>query len=376
MAELPVCAINRCHLEALTGPLGIWQHASAAAPNTEFGYCTDDVARALIVDLLHARELGWPAVAASASRSLGFLREAFDLDTRHFRNFRAGDGSWNEETGSEDSQGRAVWALASAIGAAGDAQFAGDARRLFAAALPVAGGLRALRASSSALIGCDVALDTHLLDPTLRADTVATFEGLAMTLSNAFSGVDVHSDWPWPEPVLTYENALLPHALLTAGRRLDDDGLRQTGRWVLEWLMRVHMAPNGMFSPVGSNGWWRRGGARSRFDQQPIEATAMLLGCETAFREFGDERYLAAIEAAYGWFLGRNDLGLAVAVVERGACHDGLTPCGVNLNQGAESTLMWLITLEHVRRIRRETAAGSPVDARPLSMSVLVESRR
>ncbi|HEX8938843.1 MAG TPA: hypothetical protein VF763_01665 [Candidatus Limnocylindrales bacterium] len=357
MAERPLHPINREHLDELTGELGIWQHATGSRPRMEFGYCTDDVARALVVDLLHARELGWEAVRKTAWRSLRFLRDAFDPDMGAFRNFRDADGSWTEVCGSEDSQGRAVIALGSAIGVTGDAGFADDARRLLASAMPCTARLEAPRAVSSALVGCDIALDASSVPPGLRADAMLSFRSLAATLSAAFADVDVRSDWPWPEPVLTYENALLPRALLVAGRRLDDDTFRQTGHRVLDWLLRVQTTQDGAFSPIGSDAWWRRGDIRSRFDQQPIEATATILACEEAFRQGGGAADLGGLESAYAWFLGTNDLQLPVAMVETGSCHDALTPAGVNLNQGAESTLMWLTALEHVRQVRRETAA-------------------
>ncbi len=375
MPDLAVYPINREHLDALTGALGIWQHASGERPNSEFGYCTDDVARALVVDMLHARELGWEAVRPTASRSIRFLRGAFDPAAGRFRNFRGRDGSWSLEPGSEDCQGRALLALASGIGASADAQLAGDARELLAAAMPMAGSLRALRAISSALIACDLALDVQSLPPDLRARTVVAFERLAAALWDPFAALEPGSDWPWPEPVLTYENALLPRALLVAGRRLDNDALRTTGRRVLAWLIRVQTTPGGTFSPIGSDAWWRRGGTRSRFDQQPIEATATILACEEAFRQSGDAADIVAIEAAYAWFLGTNDLGVPVAVVDSGSCHDGLTSAGVNRNQGAESTLMWLTALEHVRQLRRETGAPSPNHDPRSGVSVVMGSR-
>jgi hypothetical protein len=159
--------------------------------------------------------------------------------------------------------------------------------------------------------------------------------------------------------VLTYQNALLPEALLSAGVRLGDEDLRRTGLRVLDWLVRVQTTPDGSFSPIGSGGWWPRGRVRSQFDQQPIEATSMILAAGAAFKETGQERYLSVVEAAYGWFLGDNELGVALADPATGGCFDGLTPRGVNVNQGAESTLMWQIALEHVRLVRDATAAAA-----------------
>ena len=131
------------------------------------------------------------------------------------------------------------------------------------------------------------------------------------------------------------------------------------GLQVLDWLIDIQTAPEGHFSPIG-NGWWPRGGEKSQFDQQPIEATSMLLAAEAAHRATGDPRYLAAMERAYAWFLGANDVRRRVAQPARGACGDGLEPRGVNRNEGAESTLMWLMASEHIRAIR-----AVPPDVRP-----------
>jgi hypothetical protein len=340
--------VRRDHLAALTGPLGIWQHAAGAIPDEAFGTCTDDVARALLVDLLHARELGWAAVRDDALRSVRYLREALDPSTGRFRNFRAADGQWLETAGSEDSNGRAMLALGIAVRDGRETEVAVAARSIFDAALPATGRLTALRATASALLGCEAALDAGL-----GGATRVAFDRLAGRLRRAFVGARLESSWPWPEPSLTYENALLPRALLAAGARLGDRELRDAGLRTLDWVIDAQTTPRGTFSPIGSDGWWRRGGARARFDQQPIEATATILAARDAFRVTGERRYAAAAEAAFGWFLGDNDIGVRVADPRTGACHDGLTPTGVNLNQGAESTLMWLIALEEVRRMRR-----------------------
>lgn len=338
------------------------QHASGSRPDPAHGYCTDDIARALQVDLLHQRELGWPAVAESAWRNLRFLTDALDRSMGRFRNFRGVDGAWLDGMGSEDCHGRAMLALGETIAAAPDRDLAEAAQRLFADALPAALRLGPLRARASVLLGCDVAQRA--------APTQATGHAYRLLAERFRSTFDSRpaTAWPWPESRLTYENALPARALLVAGRYLDSAATITSGIKLIDWLFDVQTGAAGQLSPIG-NGWWPAGGERSRFDQQPIEATSLLLAAESAFEHTGDPAYLVAIERAYGWFLGANDVGVAVAVPERGASHDGLTAAGVNSNQGAESTLMWLIALEHVRAIRGEQPDLHPQLARVLTTS-------
>lgn len=351
MADRPLFPVNRLHLDELEGEYGIWQHALGSRPNESFGYCTDDVSRALLVDLLHARQLGWAAVSAAAWRSLRFLDDAFNPTTGRFRNFRARDGSWIEATGSEDCHGRALLALGTLLAEAPEESTTDRAFTLFTAALPAARQLRSPRPIASTVLGCTAALTAGL-----GGETQPILEELSFSLGRSFARVKLDGDWPWPETTLTYENALLPRALLTAGAVLGECDLRRMGLRALDWLIEVQTDSGGIFAPIGSDGWWHQGGVRARFDQQPIEATATILAAAAAFNYTGDERYRRAAESGYGWFLGDNDMGVALADPERGSCHDGLTPVGVNVNEGAESTLMWLTALEHLRLIR----SGAP----------------
>ena len=341
--------IARGHLEALTDDVGIMQHAIGREPDPAHGYCTDDVARALSVDLLHQRGLGWACVADSAWRSLRYLEAAFDRSSGRLRNFRRADGSWLDGPASEDSQGRAMAALGDAIASAPDPDFVAAAATLFDAALPRAQGMTALRARASVLLGCDATMQGR---PDPR--TATAYRLLGASISAAFAPRIV-SEWPWPESRLTYENALPVHALIVAAGHLDAPSMLASGLHVLDWLIREQTDPAGHLVPIG-NGWWPCGGVKARFDQQPIEATSLLLAADAAFRATGDDRYRGTMEQAYAWFLGANDLGLPVAEPERGGGFDGLTPDGVNTNQGAESTLMWLTALERIRAVRSPVA--------------------
>ena len=329
----------------MTDRVGILQHAIGSRPDPAHGYCVDDVARALQLDLLHGRTLGWAAVEQSARRGMRFLDDAFDASSGRFRNFRSIDASWIGGLGSDDSHGRAMLALGQAIATPPNGRLGGTAAALFDRALPAARDLTSPRAEASVVVGC-----AAILDSAPGGRPAAMLEFLAHRLHDRFRR-HATPDWPWPEVTVTYENALLPQALIVAGRLLAFEPMTNAGLDTLDWLIDTQTSPDGHLSPVG-NGWWRRGDEMSHFDQQPIEATALLLAAEAAHTVTGGARYAAAMERCFGWFLGANDLGLYVADPARGACCDGLTPQGVNVNKGAESTLMWLTAVEHIRALR------------------------
>ena len=356
MREAPLVPVNRQHLESMTDAVGIMQHAIGSRPDPAHGYCVDDVARALQVDLLHGNVLGWAAVEESAWRGFRFLADAFDAPSGRFRNFRSVDGSWLGGLGSDDSYGRAMHALGDAIAAAPDRGLVDAAAALFDRALPAARDLAWPRAEASVVLGCAAILGSR--SGGLPAFTLTL---LATRLHERFVR-DATPEWPWPDAVVTYENALLPRALIVAGRILESEPMVDQGLRTLDWLIDAQTAPDGHLSPIG-NGWWSRGGEKSQFDQQPIEATALLLAAEAALALTGSLRHEAAMERSYAWFLGANDLGLYVADPATGGGGDGLTPTGINTNQGAESMMMWLIAAEHVRTLRnpapRAAAAGA-----------------
>jgi hypothetical protein len=387
LARRPLYAASRLHLSAMSDDVGLWQHSLGVEPDPRFGYCTDDVARSIVVDLLQSREMGLAAVDASIRRSLRFVGDAFDDTSGRFLNFRTADGSWLETGASEDCHARALAGLAAVVSEMPGTEVAERARQLFTRALPAANCFGALRAISATLLACDVAIDAELSTAAEPA-----FELLAARLAKAFglpgnesrsrtrrpeasrpaglsllgrgkAGRGAPVEWPWPEPVLTYENPLVPQALIAAGLRLGRPSLIARGCSVLDWLIDVQAGESGQFSPVGTSHWWHRTAERSQFDQQPIEGATMVSAAAAAYRATGRVRYLDAAETAYGWFLGDNDLGVALADPARGACCDGLTPTGRNTNQGAESTLMWLAALEKMRELRRSTQGGSGTSA-------------
>jgi hypothetical protein len=352
----PLYPVQREHLDELTDSVGIMQHAIGREADPAHGYCTDDVARQLSVDLLHGRVLGWPAVSESAARCLTFLEDAYDVSSGWFRNFRSAgqSGDWLDIPPSEDAHARALQALGEAIADGSDSRFRSGAESLFKRALPRAVRFRSIRPMAACILGCDAAIRGGVPGATAAYRTLVT--ALARTMEQ-HAATDA---WPWPDTVLSYENALVPNALITAGRRLGDAELARLGVRTLDWLIEVQTAPDGHLTPIGNQGWWSRGGDRARFDQQPIEAATILHAAETAWRATGRDKYLTAAEAAYGWFLGRNDVGVPLAEPARGGCCDGLLETTVNPNQGAESTLMWLMALERIRGLREAAASSTP----------------
>jgi hypothetical protein len=283
---------------------------------------------------------------------MAFLDAAFVPASGRFRNFRSIDGEWLDPVGSEDAHARAMLALAEASARAGDRGLQTAATTLFERALPAALHFTHLRPIAGAVIASETAARGG--DPK-AAGALPELASLLWRQVDRRSGD--RADWPWPDPILTYECAIVPRALIRAGSRLGDRRMLDRGLGLLDWLVAVQTAEEGHLSPIGNRGWWSRGGTKARYDQQPIEATALLLAAEAAFEVDRDPRHRDTMECAYGWFLGRNDMGILLAAPDEGACNDGLTPDGANTNQGAESTLMWLTALESVRMLRRPPEA-------------------
>jgi glycosyltransferase involved in cell wall biosynthesis len=338
--ELPYPKLD--HLQVLTDDTGILQHARFDIPDRDHGYCTDDNARALIVMLLAQQVLagGDGTRGALAHRYLSFLQQAFNPENGRFRNFMSYGREWQEVEGSEDSHGRALWALGQTVLDSPLQGMAAAAMALFERALPRAMELQATRACAYALLGIDAYLRRFGgATEVRRAQAV-----LAERLHDAFTK-NAKPDWPWPEEMLTYANGLLPHALIAAGVRLGREEFLETGISALKWLVSIQTDPKGHFVPIGNRGWFARNGARARFDQQPIEVQHMADAALEAFRATGEQQWLDEARRCFEWFLGRNDLGQPVCDHTSGGCRDGLQAEGLNQNQGAESTLAWLHSL-------------------------------
>jgi glycosyltransferase involved in cell wall biosynthesis len=336
--DLPELKLD--HLRLLTDDTGILQHARFTVPDRSHGYTTDDNARALIVALMAQDKLPDEDLPALAGRYLGFLNYAFNSRTGRFRNFLAYDRRWREETGSEDSHGRALWGLGTAVALSPLEGQRAMALDLFEQALSALDGMEASRSLAFAIIGIGAYLQRFSGDRRTRRFG----ENAALRL---FGRVDpaAPGEWPWIEDRLTYANAKIPHALIVAGEFLGREDMLKVGLRLLQWLVEVQKERHGYFVPVGNRGWFRRSGDRSRFDQQPIEASTTIGACLTAYEATREERWSREAVLCFEWFLGRNDLQQPLFDYLSGGCRDGLQANTVNLNQGAESTLSWLIAL-------------------------------
>lgn len=349
---------NFAHLTLMTDSTGILQHGRFTVPRYEEGYCLDDNARALLLTTFLERAVPAPdplpgldraGLDRLASRYLAFVSHAYDPDRGRFRNFMSFGRAWLEAEGSQDSQGRALWALGAVAGASLDPGRRDLAGQLFRTALPGARAFVHPRSWAYALLGCDAYPGDGP-----HADAVAGLErDLAGRLHRLYLEQRTEA-WPWFEDRLTYGNARLPQALLRAGARLRRPDWVNAGLRALDWLARVQTDPQDRFAPVGSDGFYPRGGPRAWFDQQPVEAGATVAACLDALAVTGEALWLRRAEEAFAWFLGRNQVGLPLYDARTGGCRDGLHPHRANQNLGAEATLSYLLAREELAAFDRK----------------------
>ena len=356
--ELP--DVNFEHLGVLTDQTGILQHAHFSVPSYTEGYCLDDNARALLL-MTYAEDSGTDEpklVRALASRYLAFVSHALEPKTRRFRNFMSYTRQWQEQTGSDDCHGRALWALGTVVGRSSDPSHQSHAGWLFHTGLLPMVELSSPRAWAYTLLGIAEYLRAFSGDSQVQA-VQHTLANRLLDLYKRSSG----PNWPWFEQSVTYCNSRLPQALLVTSEWLGNEAMQQVGIRSLEWLVELQTTATGTFAPIGSNGFYARGKERARFDQQPVEAGAMVSACLDARRITGDTRWLTHARHAFDWFLGENELQRPLYDPATGACHDGLHPDRVNANRGAESTLSFLLALFELRSIDRLGAMRQPIGA-------------
>ncbi len=341
--ELPELKLD--HLSRMTDSTGVFQHAIFGVPNFSEGYCTDDNARAFILAVL-LDELGEEPdrLRAMSTTCAAFLHHAFDTQSKRFHNHMSFDRRWLDAQGSEDCQGRALWALGVGVGRSPFRSFQMMAGQLFAQALPALTEFTSPRAWAFGLIGI------HEYLGRLSGDSFVnqTRDKLTCRLMELL-GKNAKPEWCWFEEELSYDNAKLSQALILSGHATGNTVVFERGLHTLRWLNDLQISEKGHFRPIGSNGFYRRGGVRANFDQQPIEAQAMVSACLEAYRATSDVWWYEQAQRAFDWFLGWNDLGLELYSPESGGCGDGLHVDRVNGNQGAESTLAFLLSLAEMR---------------------------
>jgi hypothetical protein len=356
------------HLFALTDEIGLFEHALFTLPRPEHGYCVDDVARGLVI-LCRGEASETGPVAATSGHPSG---AAADVETGHERGRRAQiawtyldfvlkaqapdgrivnrcdcDGHWHGEPGVDDCWGRALWGLGTAASRSRDPELARRAIDAFR----VSAALRSpsLRAMAYAGLGAAEVLRVDNQDAWARALLTDVAQALVETSPGPVGTSDGYPGWPWPQPRLTYANALIPDVLLAAGDCLGDPVLRERGLSLLRWLVDLETASSHL-SVTPSVGW-APGDPRPGFDQQPIEVSTLADACARAFEMTGEPCWSDTVELAAAWFFGVNDTGITLADDVTGGCCDGLQKVGRNENQGAESTLALLSTLQHARRL-------------------------
>ena len=343
--ELPEIKLD--HLMAFTDDTGILQHANYTIPNRTHGYCTDDNARALMVAAMGAKYLpsNGNQLDSLSGHYLGFLQYAFNEKKGRFRNFMTYSRQWTEDIGSEDSHGRALWSLGKTVSFMENPGYLAMSTTLFNKALGAAENFHSPRAIAFSLVGIHAYLEKFSGDSDVRR----VRKTLAQRLFTHFKDNATES-WPWIENALNYANGKLPHALLQSGLWMQDEEMINMGLRSLKWLSEIQ-SENGHFVPVGSNGWYEQGGHKARFDQQPIEANAMVDAYVEAFNITRDKSWFDNAVMCFNWFLGKNDLNLPLYDPKTGGCRDGLMADGINQNEGAESSLAWLLSLMTLQKL-------------------------
>jgi glycosyltransferase involved in cell wall biosynthesis len=333
------------HLWQLTDSTGVIQHATYSIPNFHEGYCLDDNARALVLSVL-LEELGDDSSKLNRAATIyaAFLNYAYDAQTGSFRNFLSFDRQWLEANGSDDSVGRAAWAIGACIGRTRRRAFHSWAAQLLEPAVSAVAETSSPRAWAFGLIGIHEYL-RRMSGDRLMNQYRDTFTSRLIELYEQ----NASNDWPWFEQIVAYDNAKLSHALILSGRWTSNAQALGIGLRTLRWLANTQRAPEGHFRPIGSEGFYVRGQEAAQYDQQPLEAQSMVSASIEAYQATGDSYWIDQAHLAFEWFTGRNDLGQPVCEASTGACFDGMHADRVNQNQGAESTLAYLLALAEMQ---------------------------
>ena len=351
--ELP--EIDLRHLRTLTDDTGILQHAIYSTPDRRHGYTTDDNTRALIVASTYWHQTRDESILPLLQNYLSFLSHALDHEAGRFRNFLNYDRRWAEMVGSEDSHARGLWGLGMCVALCSHEQIVGIATRLFERALLAIDTFISPRSWAFAIVGIHAYLKRFSGDSDARRCRATLSERLYQLFVQNMS-----DDWQWCEDVVTYANAKLPHALLMSGKWMFRSEMIEVGERALRWLLKIQTSPEGRLSIIGNNGWYPRGGERARFDQQAIEAHALIDACVEAYNVTNETHWLDQARRCFNWFLGDNDLHMPLYDFTTGGCRDGIHGDRVNANQGAESVLAWLMSLLLMHEVQTQQTLGHP----------------
>lgn len=327
---------------------GMLQHSRSTIPDRRHGYCLDDNARAMMLAVeLKTEGIETERAARIADTCAAFVDSAWDEDRAAFRNFMGYQRNWLEEIGSEDSHGRAVWALGRVVAGTDDHGLKLWVTGLADRVIPASAHLTSPRAMAFTTLGLVSWLTVYPGHRPAR-QLLDTFTARL----HAMLREQRRPDWLWFEPVLAYDNARLPEALIRAGQWLDQEDMVRDGIAALDWLAELQTDPAGHFRSVGTESFGKVYSRPLPFDQQPVDAWAMIEASTLAFEVTGDSQWQRHAEAAFDWFNGQNDLGLRLAT-PNGGCYDGLQVDRVNLNQGAESILAFQFSVRSVRQLQR-----------------------
>jgi len=332
---LPVFSLS--HVLQLTDDTGIIQHAKYSVPNRKEGYCLDDVARALLMATMAYRQKKDPAALEVLPVYLSFIHYMQNEDGS-FRNFLSYNRNFMDEVGSEDSFGRTIWALGYLIRFSPHDAFLQLAKELFAKAYSNFQNLQTIRGNADTIIGICHYLHRYSGDEGMNN----TLKDMAYKIVAQYDN-ETSQDWRWFEPELTYDNGIIPLALLHAYEIRGDKKFLEVAQETTDFLEKI-IFRNGCLSPVGNDGWYQKGAPCPQYAQQPIDAMAVVMMFHQAYVVTGNKRYLERMFASFMWFLGENDLRIPLYDFETRGCCDGLENHGVNRNQGAESVLAYLIS--------------------------------
>jgi hypothetical protein len=337
LKPLQMPAIDFTHLQSLTDSTGIIQHALFSIPNRKEGYCIDDNARALLL-MVWASKNDKSRVAQTLLPIYLSYIHYMQTDDGYFRNFLSYAKTSTEERGSEDSYGRTMMALGFLVNEGPTHLLVRTGLGIFVKAYEHAGRLESLRGIANAMIGICQVIKYNYPDD-LKEQMISRLSDKLIAGYRKNQG----EDWNWYEPILTYDNAILPLALLNAYEITQNEEYLQVALESMQFL-ESKVFVDGVLRPVGNQGWCQRGEEPARFDQQGIDVMAMILFYQQAFRVTREQEYLDRMYRCYRWFLGDNDLGVPLYDPSTGGCADGLHSEGINFNEGAESTLAYWIS--------------------------------